>query len=178
MANRNEWERIGNTSYFVNRKGEVKTEDRYIVSHKGKTNYKRIQKGKLLVGGRTVNNYCFVKIEGKNIFRHQLVARAFIPNPHNYTEVNHKDGNPLNNCVENLEWCTHKYNCNYGSRKEGNQDKTKKVCKYTLDDVFVEEYASLSKAASANNCPKNSGIGRCCRGEQQKYLGYKWKYVS
>ena len=47
---------------------------------------------------------------------HRLVAKAFIPNPNNYDEVNHKDEDATNNVVTNLEWCTHSYNMNYGTR--------------------------------------------------------------
>ena len=46
---------------------------------------------------------------------HQLVGKAFLKNPKKYTEINHKDENPKNNLVSNLEWCSRKYNVNYGN---------------------------------------------------------------
>lgn len=49
---------------------------------------------------------------------HQLVARAFIPNPNGYEQINHKDENKANNYVSNLEWCTAAYNNSYGTRLE------------------------------------------------------------
>lgn len=49
---------------------------------------------------------------------HRLVANTFIPNPDNYPVINHKDENPSNNYIYNLEWCTYKYNCNYGTGVE------------------------------------------------------------
>lgn len=68
------------------------------------------------------DNYCYIMLykEGKrkNYKVHRLVAQAFLPNPQNLPQVNHKDENPSNNCVDNLEWCTAKYNCNYGNHKE------------------------------------------------------------
>ena len=47
------------------------------------------------------------------ILVHRLVATTFLPNPNNYPIINHKDGNPSNNCVDNLEWCTYQYNNTY-----------------------------------------------------------------
>ena len=60
-----------------------------------------------------LDGYAFVHLRGKNIRIHRLVAAAFIENPNNYECVNHKDYNRLNNHVENLEWCTKKYNAIY-----------------------------------------------------------------
>lgn len=57
---------------------------------------------------------------------HRLVAMAFVPNPDNLPEINHKDCNRANNCAENLEWCTHEYNIEY-SIKNGNHISTKDI---------------------------------------------------
>lgn len=60
---------------------------------------------------------------------HRLVALHFIPNPHKYEQINHKDENKNNNNVDNLEWCTAEYNDNYGSRNNNisNSMRRKKV---------------------------------------------------
>ena len=57
-----------------------------------------------------VKQYAYVFICDKSVLLHRLVASTFIPNPNNYPEVNHKDGNKLNNSVDNLEWCTRSMN--------------------------------------------------------------------
>lgn len=67
-------------------------------------------------------NYCLVKLSANNKSKekkvHRLVAEAFIPNPEDLPCINHKDENPRNNNVENLEWCNHSYNNTYGTRIE------------------------------------------------------------
>lgn len=74
--------------------------------------------GKELFQSREKKGYCKVHlfVNGKriNAWVHRLVATAFIPNPLELPQINHKDENPSNNCVDNLEWCTAKYNSNYG----------------------------------------------------------------
>lgn len=65
---------------------------------------------------------------------HRLVAMAFIINPNNYDVVNHKDENPSNNKVDNLEWCTQKYNMNYG------------MCAKKLQRQIVKKFFNMIKA--------------------------------
>ena len=69
---------------------------------------------------------------------HRLVAEAFIPNPQNLPEVNHKDEDKTNNNVENLEWCTHQYNNVYGSKKTafcGEKNPQNKFSKETILEI-------------------------------------------
>lgn len=96
----------------------------YQVSNLGSV--KRInRRGKLktlmLKAFKDKNDYCYIniKIEGRTKHRliHRLVTKAFIPNPFNKTDTNHKDNNPLNNNVENLEWCTKKENIQYAAKQ-------------------------------------------------------------
>lgn len=56
--------------------------------------------------------------KSKHFFVHRLVADAFIPNPYNFPFINHKDEDKANSRMDNLEWCTAKYNASYGNRVE------------------------------------------------------------
>lgn len=78
--------------------------------------------------------------DGKIFFKgiHKWVALTYIPNPNNYEDINHKDGNKLNNCLDNLEWCDKAYNTSYnktiGINLKGSQIGTSKL---TEEDVLI-----------------------------------------
>ena len=106
---------------------------------------------------------------------HRLVAQAFIPNPENYPVINHKDENPSNNCINNLEWCTQKYNCNYGARN-------KKIAKSQSNSVMCIETNTIY--ISAHDAQRKTGICvahicACARHKKRHYTagGYHWEYV-
>lgn len=114
--------------------------------------------------------------DGKKVSKsvHRLVAEAFIPNPGNLPEVNHKDCDRYNNRLENLEWCDRNYNVNYGDRTKLAAEACEKKVKCVETGVV---YASLTKAAAELNIHK-SKICQACRGERLTTGGFHWEYVS
>ena len=100
---------------------------------------------------------------------HRLVAEAYLPNPDNLPQVNHKDENKANNSVSNLEWCTAAYNNSYGTHLE--QLKKAVYC-VELDKSFN----SLDEAAKAVNIAY-CGISNCLNGRRDTAGGYHWRYV-
>lgn len=130
------------------------------------------------------NGYCSVKLSkyGKinRVTVHKLIATLFVANPHNYSIINHKDENKSNNKADNLEWCTAKYNCNYGTRNErlriiNTLVGGKKVLQYSLDGDFVKEYSSISEASRKTGVYVRS-ISSVCNGRGKTAGGYIWKF--
>ena len=115
---------------------------------------------------------------------HRLVADAFIPNPNGLKYVNHKDENKMNNNVSNLEWCTAKYNSNYGTsiaRRVEHQDWTSIADKQSKTVYQYSKSLSLIRVwKSTAECGRNSfnpaSISKCCAGHLKTYKGFIWRY--
>lgn len=109
----------------------------------------------------------------KHYYIHRLIAMAFIPNPNNLPQVNHKDENKANNCLQNLEWCDTSYNINYGTHNEKVSNSRKKpILQYDLDGNFVREWEcayDVGKDVQGN-------ITNCLKGRIKTAYGFIWKY--
>lgn len=116
--------------YQVSDLGNIRSKDRTIIDCLGrkralKSHKIRIQTSK--IGYKQVLLHKYGKTRTRLV--HRLVAEAFIPKTEaDKNEINHKDENKANNIVDNLEWCDHKYNINFGTRTE---KTSKKVYQYT-----------------------------------------------
>lgn len=153
----------------------IKEAPEYEVSTEGRI--RRIKNQVLIVGSTDRDGYPRVVLctKGPNgdyertkkicRFRHRLVAQAFIPNPDNLPQVNHIDENKGNPRVENLEWCTQRYNVNYGEGAKNRAATLKRLQEeklgrrsqgvYVYDKEtheFIGYYESITIAARELDC--------------------------
>lgn len=105
---------------------------------------------------------------------HRLVASAFVENPNNENYVNHKDEDKTNNDSNNLEWCSAKYNVNYGF---GALARNHKVIQKNLDGSVVKVWNSLKEASETLHIHYQS-ISSVCRGKRKTSAGFKWEYAT
>lgn len=174
----------------------------YKVSNWGRVKSFWFGKEKILKPGKA-RGYLLVSLckDGKQYTRkvHRLVAEAFIPNEDLFkTQINHKNENKELNFVwinddgtvdeskSNLEWCTHVYNCNYGTRNEriveknrivqrNGKTKSKVVLQYSLDGVFIKEWVSTREVERQLGFI-HGNISACCLGKYHHAYGYIWQY--
>lgn len=122
------------------------------------------------------NGYWFIQIRanGETLYFSiaRLVAKYFVDNPHGHAEVNHINEDKDCNIYSNLEWCTRKYNCNYGER---NTPISRRVVQLDANGAFVAEYKSAQEAMRQTNI-QQSDITRCCQGTRKSAKGTYWKY--
>lgn len=164
--------------YQISNLGRIRSLDRYAnVCGNGK----RLVKGRIIKSVKCTNGYYEAPLNRNGVRKvmllHRVVANVFIPNPFNLPEVNHKDENIANNRADNLEWCTSKYNANYGTRNErmlvGRE--TKPVIQLDKDGNYIKRWSSMMDACREYGADISSMI-RVCKGKQKTCKGYKWEY--
>ena len=168
---------------------------KYQVSNYGNIrSYSRWGNGRILQGGYTKGNpqkYRFVALVGvgrkdiHNKYIHRLVAEHFCDNPNQYNEVNHIDGNTMNNHASNLEWCSHKQNMEnavkrgvLNNRKKGKDNpNSKKVLQMTKDGVLIKEWESVNQIMRETGIPA-SYIFKVCspKYNERTAKGFIWRY--
>lgn len=115
----------------------------------------------------------------KFVYVHRIVADAFIDNPLKKQFINHKDENKNNNCIENLEWCTHKENMNSGTRNKRismhNKNHKCRSKKVVCVNTGIE-YPSIMEAQRKTKIWA-SNIYKCCINERKSAGGYKWQMI-
>ena len=192
--------------YQVSSMGSVRSCDRTIIDSVGRSHS---YNGQILTPMTVAGGYLEVNLskgdKRKPVHVHRLVAEAFIPNPDGLPAINHIDEDKKNNIVSNLEWCTYKYNANYGTAKVRSIKKrsrnsqwyesvkkhtsklgkkygrvngritSKPVLQYSVDGKLIKEWPSVREAKRKLGID-NSSISRCCKGRQRTAGGYIWKF--
>ena len=167
-----------NGKYQISNLGRVKS--LYVINNKTKS---IVHREKILKQSIRTNYYGITLSKNgihKNFTVHRLVAEAFIPNPDNLPEVNHKDENKLNNEVSNLEWCDKKYNMNYGEGAKKSKAQARLNMINNSKPVQCVETGVIYPSAAA--VEKLTGIPACSissarTGHYKTAGGYHWKYV-
>lgn len=129
-----------------------------------------------IIEQRQLNGYLYVTLDNKFLRVHRLVAQTFIQNPDEYPIVNHKNEIKTDNRVENLEWCTQKYNCNYGTsieRMVENMTGLRKSKKVLIDGV---EFRSINEGAKFIGCAFST-LRWKLNDNITEYKGHKISYV-
>lgn len=158
--------------YYVSRAGEVIS-----------TNYSR--RGRIAYMSLSERNgYKQLLLSKNGISKmnkvHRLVASAFHPNPNKLPVINHKNEIKTDNRADNLEWCTYRYNSNYGTaierRMEALMEYRTPVIQKDLKGNIIAIHWSI--AYVADDEISKQGITNCCRGRMKYYKGFTWEYCN
>lgn len=169
---------IGFPMYTLDEDGNVYS--RYIKGGGGSVsnNYRKLKPVIDITGYYIVS---LIREDGKKIKKsiHRLLGELFIPNPENKEHINHKDGNKLNNRIDNLEWCTPKENFNHavklGLVDLSHKNKWVSIDQFNFSGEFIKTYPSLAIAQKETNVPYPN-IVKVCKGLRKSAGGYIWKY--
>lgn len=148
----------GFIGYKVSNFGNVKSPNKVLGQHKNGRGYYRVWLP-----------------DNKLHFVHRLVAEAFVDNPNGYPIINHKDEDKTNNRADNLEWCSHKYNSNYGDTPHRCSEKSRKPVIQILPNGETIRWESL-RAIERELGFGHNNISRACKGYHRKAYGYEWRF--
>lgn len=153
---------------------------------KTKGNSTQEKKAKVLVQEITIHGYCRVRLydnngKSKHYATHRLVAAAFIDETDRTKQINHKNEIKTDNRVENLEYCTQKENCNYGTRNiriskinSDNNIWAKAVIQKDKNGQIIKRYPSRLEASRVTGIDTGH-IAKCCIGKRKSAGGYVWE---
>lgn len=172
--------------YQVSTLGRVKSLDRCVYGKDGR--YQNI-KGGIKKPSKRKDGYMKVSLykDGVHLpkYLHRIIAEAFIPNPFEFDVINHKDENPSNNNIDNLEWCTQRYNLLYNDRHikllktsgyKKRTEKMKKPIKVKKKD-FEKSFDSITEACLDLGL-KIPSVVKCLKGKSNTHYGYTFKYTE
>lgn len=159
--------------YQVSNMGRVRSLDR-------KDKMGRSLKEKVLADKHNNRGYHTIALrrDGNTEYRliHRLVAKAFLDNPNNWPEVNHKDEDKVNNAASNLEWCSSKYNANFGTRNE-RVAKAQRQPFYAITSVGHRYwFESRNKAVEILGLDRRA-VYRCLHGKQNHHRGFSFEWA-
>lgn len=168
------WQKIvGFEKYSINIMGEVRND---ITGRILKTKaYSRYKMATLYKNNRV-----------SKMLLHRLLALTFIPNPNNCPEVNHKDGNKLNNDIDNLEWCTssqNKYHAyKYGLKTAPHLGKKAELNHLSISVKQVNKAGELvaiwpAMIEAERNGFDSAHISKCCKGLRKTHKKHYWFLV-